>query len=160
MVEFALTAPLFVLIVFGIIELGILFSVYIGLTNSAREATRAAAIYRYPGATPISTDLTAVNTVDAARLTSFTSILTSTMNPIISSEAVSVTVGYLAAPGDTYTQPTGANLPYNTSNPLRSGDTISATLQYSHQLFWGLLGPNTISLTASSVARIEPGGAQ
>lgn len=160
MVEFALTAPLFVLIVFGIIELGILFAVYIGLTNSAREATRAAAVYRYPGATPISTDLTAVNDVDTARLAFFTSILTSTMNPIISPADVVVAVDYVPAPGDTYTQPAGVLKPVNTSNLLRSGDTISATLQYSHQLFFGILGDRKITFTASSAARLEPGGAE
>lgn len=160
MVEFALTAPLLVLIIFGIIELGVLFSAYVGLTNSAREAARAAAVYRYPGATPYTTDVATVNTIDSARLTAFTTTLTNTMNPIISSEAISVTVSYLAEPGATYTTPAGASQAYNVANPLRAGDTLSATLQYDQTLFWGLFGDRGITLTTTSAARIEPGGAQ
>lgn len=161
LVEFALTAPLFVLIVFGIIELGVLFSVYVGMTNAAREATRAASIYRYPGSAPSTSDVTTVNTIDTLRLTSFTSTLSNTMNPIVQTNLLSVTVAYLPEPNVTYTQPGGASSPYNTANPLRAGDTISATVQYTHQLFWGVFGQErTIRLTTTSVARIEPGGGQ
>jgi Flp pilus assembly protein TadG len=159
MVEFALTAPLFVMLVFGIIELGILFSVYVGLTNSAREASRAAAVYRWDGATPISTDATGINTIDTARLAAFTDTLSATMNPIIATSAVTVEVAYLPAPGRAYQQPAGAALPYDLSNPLRAGDTVSVTLQHSHRLFFGVLGPRDLLIRASGAARIEPGGA-
>jgi hypothetical protein len=160
LVEFALTMPFLVAIVFGIIELGILFSVYVGLTNSAREATRAAAIYRYPEDTPLSTDYVAVNTIDGGRLVAFTTALSETMNPIVASDSVTVTLAYLPAPGAVYQQPAGVTEPFALANPLRAGDTISATLQHSHQLFWGIFGPANVLIQASSAARIEPGGAE
>ncbi len=66
LVEFALIAPLLVALIVGIIELGILFSVYVGLTNSAREGARAGAIYQ-AGRTPTNGDAAAVAAIDAAR---------------------------------------------------------------------------------------------
>ena len=42
MVEFALVAPLFFLILFGVIQLGILFGGQLALTNTAREVARYA----------------------------------------------------------------------------------------------------------------------
>lgn len=160
MVEFALVAPLLVAIVLGMIELGIVFSAYVGLTNSAREAARAASVYRYADATPLSTDPVAVNTVDAGRLVAFTSSLSETLNPLIASQPLTVTIAYLPAPGAVYQQPTGVERPFSLSNPLRAGDTISVTLQHSRRLFWGVLGPTDLLIQASSAARIEPGGAR
>jgi Flp pilus assembly protein TadG len=46
MVEFALVAPIFFLLVFGIIELGIMFGGQNGLVASARELARYTAPYR------------------------------------------------------------------------------------------------------------------
>lgn len=46
MTEFALVAPIFFLLVFGIIELGILFGGQNGLVGSARELARYAAPFR------------------------------------------------------------------------------------------------------------------
>ncbi|HEX5590155.1 MAG TPA: TadE family protein, partial [Candidatus Limnocylindrales bacterium] len=40
--EFALVAPLFFLLLFGVIQMGILFGGHIGLTNAAREVARYA----------------------------------------------------------------------------------------------------------------------
>ena len=40
--EFALIAPLFFLLIFGVIQMGILFGGQIGLTNAAREVARYA----------------------------------------------------------------------------------------------------------------------
>ena len=65
--EFALIAPLLVVVLFGIVELGILLNVYIGMTNSAREAARAGAIFQYTGAAPLSGDTSAVGSIDTAR---------------------------------------------------------------------------------------------
>lgn len=46
--EFALVAPLFFLILFGIIQLGFLFAGQNGMTNAAREATRYASTLPTP----------------------------------------------------------------------------------------------------------------
>jgi Flp pilus assembly protein TadG len=42
MAEFALIAPLFFLLMFGVIQMGILFGGQIGLTNAARDVARYA----------------------------------------------------------------------------------------------------------------------
>lgn len=44
--EFALTAPIFFLLLFGVIQLGLLFSAQNGLVNGARDTARRAATYR------------------------------------------------------------------------------------------------------------------
>jgi Flp pilus assembly protein TadG len=159
MVEFALIAPLLVTIVVGMIELGIVFSVYVGLTNSAREAVRTAAVYRYPGATPLTTDTAVVGTIDSDRELSMSTTLTATLNPIIPSDALTVTVAYLPRPGSAYSLATSAGRGFDPANPLRSGDTVSVTVQHRHNVLWGLLGSRDLVLRASSAARIEPGGA-
>jgi Flp pilus assembly protein TadG len=46
LVEFALVAPIFFLVMFSIIELGLLLGAQNGLVNSVREAARYAATYR------------------------------------------------------------------------------------------------------------------
>ena len=46
MVEFALVAPIFFLLMFGIIQLGLIFAGQDGLVNGVRETTRYAAPYR------------------------------------------------------------------------------------------------------------------
>ncbi|MEA4831297.1 MAG: TadE/TadG family type IV pilus assembly protein [Oscillospiraceae bacterium] len=44
-VEFALMLPIFLLLVFGIIEFGILFNMKLSVTNCAREGARYAALH-------------------------------------------------------------------------------------------------------------------
>lgn len=44
--EFALVAPIFFLLLFGIIQLGLLFGAQNGLVNGVRDTTRRAATYR------------------------------------------------------------------------------------------------------------------
>lgn len=46
LVEFALVAPLFLLLVFSVIQLGLIFGAQNGLVNGVREAARRAATYR------------------------------------------------------------------------------------------------------------------
>src|SRR6478672_3524967 len=83
MVEFALILPLLIAFVFGIIELGILLSVYVGMTNSAREAARAGSVYQYAGA-PFTQNTTAnIQTVDSLRMTYLSQIITDTINPLV-----------------------------------------------------------------------------
>jgi Flp pilus assembly protein TadG len=51
MTEFALVAPLFFLVLFGVIQLGFLFAGQNGLTNAAREAARYASTLPTPDGT-------------------------------------------------------------------------------------------------------------
>jgi hypothetical protein len=156
MVEFALTAPLLLMLVVGIIELGILFALQIGLANSAREGARAAAVYRYTGAAPLSGDSAAVTTIDSARQLSMSEAITETLSPLVPSGSLTVTVSYppfgLGVPS-----PLPAEL---AADPYRAGDTISVTLEYRHTLFWGILGERDLLLQAAGAARIEPGAAR
>src|SRR4051794_39614474 len=100
LVEFALMLPLLVMFLFGIVELGILFNVYIGMTNMAREGARAGSIYQYTGTAPTnsgSIDAQAAP-IDQQRLLYVSSILTDTINPIISPTTLTVTVTYPTTP--------------------------------------------------------------
>ena len=143
MVEFALILPLLIAFVFGIVELGILFSVYVGMTNSAREAARAGSVYQY-GGTPFTENSTAnIQTVDNVRLTYLSQVITNTINPLVDpTTALTSTV--------TYT-------PTTPITPYRAGDTISVQLEHDHPLFFGLFGRQKITIRAISAMRIEPG---
>jgi Flp pilus assembly protein TadG len=147
MVEFALVAPLLVLLLIGIIELGIVVSVYIGITNSAREAARAASVFQYRGSAPLSGDTAAVAAIDGARQLYMSGVLTSTLNPIISPSDLTVSVSYT---------PTVALA----TNAYRAGDTVAVQLQVNRTLLFGMLGQKTITLRANSAMRVEPGGNQ
>jgi Flp pilus assembly protein TadG len=153
--EFALIAPLLVAILLGIIELGIIFAVYTGLTNSAREAARAGAVYRYPGPAPNTGTLTtqpaidaAAAPIDTARLLAMTETLSATLSPLIQVEQLS--------PLDD--QHVTYPFTVTASNLYRAGEPISVTLSYTHTLLWGALGERELVLNANSAHRIEPGG--
>jgi len=55
LVEFALVAPIFFLILFGIIQMGLLFEAQNGLVSSVRETARYAAPYRVASSTDATT---------------------------------------------------------------------------------------------------------
>jgi Flp pilus assembly protein TadG len=57
LVEFAVVIPIFLLALFGIIQLGLVFQAQIGLVNAVRETARDAAPYRV-------TDTTSPGTID------------------------------------------------------------------------------------------------
>jgi Flp pilus assembly protein TadG len=143
MVEFALIVPLLLALIFGVIELGILFSIYIGMTNSAREAARAGSVYQYEG-TPFTENSAAnIKTVDDLRLTYLSQVITGTINPLVNpTTALTSTV--------TYT-------PSAPITPYRTVDTISVQLEHDHPLFFGLFGRQKITIRATSAMRIEPG---
>ena len=145
MVEFALILPLLVMVLFGIIELGILLNTYIGLTNSAREAARAGAIYQVT--TPLVTAGDAA-AADWERLLYISQLITDTLNPTID-PVTGLTVNVSYSPATPLT-----------TNLYRSGDTVSVQLSHIHQLFFGVLGRKTITIQATSAMRIEQGGTQ
>ena len=60
LVEFALVAPIFLLILFGIIQLGLVFAGQNGLTNAVRETARYAAPYRVVDASGAATTCSTV----------------------------------------------------------------------------------------------------
>jgi Flp pilus assembly protein TadG len=143
LVEFALILPVLIALVIGIVELGILFSVYIGMTNSAREAARAGSVYQYTGAPFTENTAANIKTVDDLRLTYLSQIITNTINPLVNpTMALTRTVSYT---------PTTASTPY------RTGDTVVVQLEHDHPLFFGLFGRQKITIRATSAMRVEPG---
>src|SRR5262245_10424216 len=113
--EFALIAPVLVLILFGIVEFGILLNVYIGMTNSAREAARAGAIFQYTGSAPLSSDTTAVGTIDTARQQYVSGVISETLNPIVDPATVTVITSYT---------------PATATSPYRAGDTVAVEVDH------------------------------
>jgi Flp pilus assembly protein TadG len=58
MVEFAAVVIPLVVVLVGIIQFGFLFAAYVGASNAAREAGRAATVHRYdPGEDQATNDL-------------------------------------------------------------------------------------------------------
>jgi Flp pilus assembly protein TadG len=156
MVEFALIVPLLLMLLFGIIELGILFSVYVGMTNSAREAARAGSVYQYTG-TPFVDDGSTPGaaaafkaTVDGQRQQYLSQVISDTLNPIVDPATVQTTV--------TYTSTSVPAFDPDIERVYRSGDIINVLIVHDHPLFFGILGPQTITIKATSAMRIEPGG--
>ncbi|MDP9316802.1 MAG: pilus assembly protein [Chloroflexota bacterium] len=144
-VEFALIIPLFFMVLFGIFELGYLFTIYTGLTNSAREVARTGATYQYANPTSITT----LGDVDGGRKKEMDGTFTATLHPLI--DAADVTPTY------TYYPVTPSSSIY------RYGDKVTVTLTYTHQFFFSrLLFPNNadgkMSIVAESEMRLEPGG--
>jgi Flp pilus assembly protein TadG len=152
LVEFALIAPLLFAMLFILVELGIVFSIYIGLTNSAREAARAGSVYQYPNPETLTTDTmtsaAAQQLVDTAREAYIDQAIELTRNPIID-----VTSASQLYDGDPYTYD-----PNTVSNIQRFGDKITVRLAYNHNLFFNLFGARTLRIRASSEMRLEPGG--
>ncbi len=142
LVEFALVLPIFMMIVMGIIELGILLSVYVGLTNSAREAARAGSVYQET--LPV-TNTTGSLAMDTRRRLALASVITETLNPIVDPTQLQTTL--------LYTPTTAAS-----NNLYRDGNTMSVELRYTHSLFFGITKLSPVTIRATSSMRIEPGG--
>ncbi len=174
LVEFALVAPLLFAFMFILVELGIIFSVYIGLTNSAREVARVGSAYQYPTPdTLVATNACAVynnrDTVDIKRKEVMDSALMSTLNPIIRVSSADdldplpnppVSERYSFEPAFTTPSPCDSSTPYPSLdfNVYRYTDKLIVKLSYQHDLFFSLLGPHTVTITAHSQMQIEPGG--
>jgi hypothetical protein len=154
LVEFALIAPLLFALMFILVELGIVFSIYIGLTNSAREAARAGSVYQYPNPSALYTtpscDATCHRaTVDAGREAAMDTAIMMTLNPIIRITSID----QLGSAASRYTYEATQN-----TDIFRYGDKLTVTLTYPHSLFFNLLGPASINIRAQSEMKLEPGG--
>lgn len=151
LVEFALIAPLLFALMFVLVELGIIFSIYIGLTNSAREAARAGSVYQYRQPDPNNPTTPSITTVDSERAAAMDTAMLNTLNPIIAVTSVN-DLNPLAGSRYTYTPSTP------TLNNYRYGDKVTVTISYRHNLFFNLLSTSSIRINASSEMRLEPGG--
>ena len=161
LLEFAIVIPVLFMMLTAVIEFGIVFNIYNGLTNAAREAARAGSMYQYdpsgaqqspcashPATTPD------VTLVDCERGLAMDQVIMSKLNPLIKVHVTSV--GQLNPPSGvryTYTPSTSSG-----NNGYRYGDKVTVTLSYTHQLFFNLLGFPSLTMQATSEMRIEPGG--
>lgn len=128
-VEFALVVPLLLLILFGIIEFGILFYDKAVITNASREAARQWIVYRDVKLTKAQIDAIVDNY---------------TNNRMISMSG--------SAPPQTFTDPVDPT-------SFSSGDALSLTVRYSYDFvflpgFMDSVVP-TIALDATTVMRAE-----
>jgi Flp pilus assembly protein TadG len=112
MTEFALIAPLFFLLVFGVIQMGILFGGQIGLTNAARD------VARYASTVPAGQSQGAI---DAQALP-----LLRRSIPAYNAGAVVTTVAYCYYP--------------NPTTPITWSQKVIVTIRYGHTLFVPLVG--------------------
>jgi len=160
--EFALIAPLFFLILFGIIQLGLLFAGQNGLTNAAREAAR------YASTLPTPTVAVAGNCAVAgtnaqrvySRLTTFS--MPQYVPAFVAGNVVQGTPAGLANCGTWSMAGTGAGVGYCSS---ANGDgtfsvRVRVAMIYRHPLFIPLVGhlfssTNTWQLGATEEMRVE-----
>ncbi|MBI3746629.1 MAG: pilus assembly protein [Chloroflexi bacterium] len=141
MTEFALVAPLFFLLIFGVIQMGILLGGQIGLTNAVREVARYA------------------STVGANSQTNLT--ITTYANPVLQrsipayNSSAASTVTYCYYPN-----------PITATNPTATYSwKVIITTQYGHTLFVPLVGAlidridgtadNRLTVTAREEMKVE-----
>jgi Flp pilus assembly protein TadG len=147
MAEFAIVAPIFFLLVFGVLQLGLLFGAQNGLVDGVRDTARKAATYRVDEET----------FADSAIFTSICSTLRSELLTELRAKMPAFNpVGYHApTPTITYEWQ---------QNPTTSQYFLVAdvSVSYDHQLFVPLVGKiinpsgnNSITLSASEQMRVE-----
>ncbi len=147
--EFALVVPLFFLLVFGIIQLALVFGAQNGITNAVREGTRYASTYRVT--TPTDAAAACRSVADA--------VMTMVRQATPGFDAARVGV----APGFTI-----GDVRYDWSPNPGGGNayvTVSVGLSYRHPLYVPIIGgildgfdgsvDNAFKLSASEQMRIE-----
>lgn len=145
MVEFAAVLLPLVLVLVGIIQFGFLFSAYVGTSNAAREAGRAATIHRYvPIQTPAQNDMARCQDALAAATASFDDAVPGQFS---ASCATAMGGGDLAIAYPDSATCVGSS---------RTGCQVQVTLTYRQPLFVPLVGTflspdgeNRIALTAT-----------
>ena len=133
--EFALCASLLLLILFGLIEMGLLLGDQATLDEAAREAARSLAVGSAPSVAT-NRGLTAANGLPLTG----TNISLQRSHPDANGNATAwVTVGVSG-----------------TNNDATTGDFVRATITYAHPLLTSLVFPGgTKTLTAATVMRRE-----
>jgi Flp pilus assembly protein TadG len=130
LVEFAIVVMLLLMLVFGMIEYGILISDRLLLQQAAREGVRAAAIGL--------TTSTVVSTVESSAPG-----LTITSSNITLQKQVGGAGAWVSL-GDS-----------GTANDAVFGDYVSVTVSISHSWITGLFGTSPTTITATMVERRE-----
>ena len=158
MVEFALVAPLFFMVVFGGIEIGLMFRSYLAVENISRSGARIASIQRdSPDAddaildrienqvAPLQGDVTQIVIFKADALDDDvpTNCLTSSQSGSCNSYAVPDGDVALANPGTLGWDPT----------TRRAGDNIGIHIVFEYRYATGFF--NTLTLSTTTVEVIE-----
>lgn len=176
LVEFALVAPLFLLLLFGVVEYSLINSSIGAYNFAAKDAAREGAILGKSGApgststTPIDPDTYIVNNIILPRLTGLVIAQMSTIE-IFHANQTGACVSTTASNGtsvcqeDVWSQSGGAwastsnNWPSSQRNDqLANADYLGVRLTYTYTYLTALFAITspTINLAATSVQRIEP----
>lgn len=135
LVEFALCASLLLLLLFGVIEVGLLLGDQATLEQAAREAARSLAV----GSAPSVATNRAISTAAGVTLTSANVLLEKSVPDSSGSPTTWVVVGVSG-----------------TGNDAATGDFVRATVTYAHPLITSLVFTgSTKTLTASLTMRRE-----
>ena len=128
LVEFSLILPVFILVLSGILEFGVLLYSRITIINAAREGARAASIVSDP---------TTIPTVVTGRVKAVATGLTTT-SPTMTIAASCVAIA--TSPGP---------CTYATTTSSQPGDAVSVTVNYQYSSFFPLLFGARIPLSAT-----------
>ncbi len=164
LVEFALVFPFFMLLLFGVIELGRSVYTDTALSQAAREGARLAAVEaRWIGDTGLScvaapSDITAANPgahVCPANPAAFKSHIVDAVNRMVVGLGEVSTV-YVACTAQDDPEPSGewdGSVPFadcgGLGTPNRSGDLVSVRIVFEYSPILPLIGPSSRSTSAT-----------
>ena len=139
--ELALTLPLVITLIMGILELGVAFNAYNTLTSAAREGARSGAIYLYDSTLSQSDNDTARAAAVRAAVVANMGIL-KTASPYFDSSS-DISIRYVHDP----------SLP---NLDTREGDLVTVQVVYQYQPLSALLNNGSgMTMRAEAQARIE-----
>ena len=152
LVEFALVLLFIILpITFVLVDGSLTLFTLANVTNAAREGARGGSIYQC-GSASITCSLDSTQTfatqiaiVDSARLTYIQNEIQQRLGPLVAFSQCVTSISY---------SPTTPDM----GNPYRELDSMTVNVACPRRLLFGLVNASTITLTAESTMRIEPGG--
>jgi Flp pilus assembly protein TadG len=158
LVEFALVL-LFVILpfMFVLVDGAMTLYTYAMVTNAAREGARAASIYQTTSSP--SSGVTCDNLVaaiDSARLAYARQQMSFLVGNTVPLAQCSTNITY--QPNNVCLHDPAWPDDPSVPNPYRELDSLRVDLQCPRPLFFGLIGTRQITLSATSMMRIEPGG--
>lgn len=142
-VEFAIVMMLFVTLLFGIVEFGLIIKDYLTLSQAGREGVRSAAL----GSAPSIVTTRVQNSGPTLTTTSPTMAIT------LQKRIMTPSVGSWVALGTSSTDPL--------SNDANAGDQVRVMIVYKHQLIMGNLltffgsGNSHLNMTSDTIMRRE-----
>lgn len=163
MAEFALIAPILFLLLFGVLQLGLLFGSQNGLVNSVRDAARRAVTYRVNDASLA--DPSILGAVCTAVRNELTAKLSREVPGFESARLHGVVVAGIAQPVISYHWLTNPGPAPTGANPANYFLYVQVKAAYDHPLYVPLVGlfldgldgtsDNSLTLTASEQMRVE-----